>query len=754
MRRLFLFVGLLVWVCGCANGSGAFTVGDDGGGGGDSGPPNTVDDATTGTPDSASTGNDGGSGADSAPLQTCVHNSDCTAGVANLCQGNNGVACLGGFCVPTGKPENCDDGIACVNASCDANTNQCVYTPNDSACPVGSYCDPTLNCVANLPCTPGDSVCDRLDTNACLGLWSCVATGGMDAGASYCVQASPPCQNIPNAATLCNGISDGGAAPVGDGGAVTCSWQCDPGYDHPVWTGTTWQQAFTIDSPPDVAGCDCKFAETSDGGIAYDPPDLGFTDSNCDGIDGTIAVAVFVDVNALTGGDGSMRYPFVTIGEGITAAQASAGAKTDVYVSKGTYPENVTMVNGVGIYGGYDSSNKWSRSLTTNTTLIASQTNVGVDVQNLTKPFNIQLFSVSSQAATGTANNGGGQSSYGIRVVNCSAGGTISGCTITPGAGAPAPSGAPTGSPGVGGSQGGNASNGTPGAGGGSACGASGGAGGAGVGNINGGVQGTQGTTVSGGGAGGPGGPGGSAGYCNATSAGNGDNAPSFTPGGAQGNSGPNASTGTALGTFDSSGNYQPAQGIGGGTGAPGGGAGGGGSGGGTQYGCGFLDLSCCEADSGGGGGGGGGGCGGNPGGGGYGGGSSFALVLIGSSLTLTSNNLSTAPGGNGGPGGGGGAGGVGGGGGAGGSNYNGGDHSAGSGANGQSGGSGGEGGGGSGGPGGSSACFAFTGTSPSSSGDTCSNGGAGTGGQGGSNGLSNAGTGPNGETGTTLNIP
>ena len=368
------------------------------GGGGDGGVPSTVGDATTGAPDSASTGNDASSTSDSAPpLQTCVHNSDCTAGVANLCQGNNGVACLGGFCIPTGKPENCDDGIACVNASCDANTNQCVFTPNDSACPTGSYCDPALNCVANLPCTPGDSVCDRLDTNACVGLWSCVAAGATDGGASYCVQASPPCQNIPNAATLCNGTSDGGTAPVVDGGAADLHLAMRPGLRSSRLDGHDLAAGVHDRSPPpDDAGCDCKFAETSDGGIAYDPPDLGFADSNCDGIDGTIAVAVFVDLNALTGGDGSMRYPFVTIGEGITAAQASGGAKTDVYVSKGIYRENVTMVNGVGIYGGYDASNKWSRALTTNTTLVASQTNVGVDVQNLTSPFNIQLFSVSS----------------------------------------------------------------------------------------------------------------------------------------------------------------------------------------------------------------------------------------------------------------------------------------------------------------------------------------------------------------------
>src|SRR4051794_4482728 len=44
----------------------------------------------------------GGQGGDAGPKQPCVHNQDCTA--PNLCAGNNGYACLGGFCIATGKP--------------------------------------------------------------------------------------------------------------------------------------------------------------------------------------------------------------------------------------------------------------------------------------------------------------------------------------------------------------------------------------------------------------------------------------------------------------------------------------------------------------------------------------------------------------------------------------------------------------------------------------------------------------------------
>ncbi len=738
---------LLVGVTGCANGGSSGYVG--------SGSEDAGTDATTGVVIT----NDGSTTPvvlDSAttpdvvvPTQTCVHDGDCTAGVPNLCLGTNGVAFHGGFCVPTGKPMNCDDGISCTSDSCDATSSQCVHTPNDAACPAGAYCDPKANCVASLPCTPGDSVCDRLDTSSCAGLWSC------DATKLVCVQANAPCPNVPNAQTLCDGSADAVAAPIVDGGSVSCSWQCNPGYAHLVWNGSAWAQQATITPPPDTGGCDCMITETSDGGAAYDPPELSFTDSNCDGIDGTVASAIFVDtIGGTSGGAGPMASPH-SRRSGRHQRGPSVGRLEDheVYVSKGTYAETVNLVDGVSIYGGYDASNKWARSSAQgNASTISSQSNVGIDAHNLATPFTLQLLTITTQAATGTAPNGGGQSAYGVRVVNCG-GATVQSCTINVGAGAAAPSTPPNGPAGASGSVGGNGAGTTSGSGGPSACGATGGAGAAGVGNISNGSQGSQGTTVSGGGAGGPGGTGGNAGTCSLLSAGGGDDAPSFTPGGGNGNAGSNAPTGSALGSFDSLGNYLPATGIAGGTGTPGGGGGGGGSGGGTQHGCGFLNTSCCESDSGAGGGGGGGGCGGNGGGGGLGGGGSFAFAIVGSSLTTSLNKLTTGLGGNGGPGGNGGSGGSGGGGGSGGTNTNAGDHAAGNGANGQSGGSGGEGGGGSGGAGGGSFCFGYAGTSPSQSGDVCSNAGVGVGGLGGSNGISNAASGPNGPTGT-VNIP
>src|SRR5438552_11713285 len=162
MRRVvaLTLVGLFV---GCAGGGSTTAepdtdAGEDGSGGPitqpgtDSGP--SIDAGGSGT-DTGAGNSEGGT-----KPEPCVHTDDCKA--PNLCSGNNGRACVAGFCVPTGKPQSCDDGIACTDDTCDATKDACVHKANDAACTGGSFCDPELNCVQQLPCTAGDSVCDRL----------------------------------------------------------------------------------------------------------------------------------------------------------------------------------------------------------------------------------------------------------------------------------------------------------------------------------------------------------------------------------------------------------------------------------------------------------------------------------------------------------------------------------------------------------------------------------------------------------------
>jgi hypothetical protein len=702
MRRFLPFacaVGLIVY--GCAGGSETT----------ESPPPGGVDggstDATNGNGDAPTLSHDGG-GADGPALQTCTHNGDCMG--PSLC--TSGFQCKGGLCVPTpGMPQNCDDGIACTNDTCDAMKNMCVHTPDDTQCPMGSYCDPKLNCVQTLPCTPGDSVCDRLNVDACMGTWSCSAT------AMHCVLGAKPCFDIPNATTKCMDVPGGSPDAGPDGGIpgnVACSWTCDMGYVHLVQQNGGWAQQTMFTPPPPPGGCDCHImmgTDTPD----YTGQDAGFVDENCDGIDGTIANAIFVDtVSGNDANPGTMGSPKGTIQAGITAA-AAASPKKDVYVSKGTYNEHVTMIDGVSLYGGYDASNAWARKLA-NITTVASTTTIGIDAVNLTKGFTIQFVTITSQSAVG----GQGANSIGIRLVNDTGGATVQGCTINVGDGGTGVS-PPTPSPGAPG-PGGNGQ--SPGI---SSC-YSGGGGGASVsGGGHGGNSGGPGQGPSGGTPGGAGSAGN--GCCVPGNGGGGGNG---GPGGPGANGNDSNVTAAQIGGLLGDGTYTTADGVGGQDGTAGSGGGGGGSGGGAGSGCPF---SCGDDTSGFGGGGGAGGCGGQGGGKGGGGGGSFGIVIVGTGSTIDQNTIAAgrggaATGGRGGAGGGSAGGGAQGGGGGG---------SAGGGGPGGNGGIGGGGGAGSGGTGGPSICVAYSGTVPTYSSGHCTRGG------GGSAGGSGGGTAPNG---------
>ena len=747
MQRLLTWSGLglggvLLLCSGCANGAPGYAGGYEDGGGldatsistnlpEDSGTAPGLDSSTGATGgDSSVTGLDSSTGAtggdSSTGSQPCVHNSDCTTGITDLCTGNNGVACLGGFCVSTGKPMVCNDGVPCVSGTCDANTNACVYTPNDSACQTGTYCDATKGCVAQLSCTPGDSVCDRLDLSVCQGLWSC--TGGEDAGGSgtYCVQAPPPCTSLPNATTLCDGATlDAGVGDAGVTGTAACSWECESGYVVPTWNGTTWVQTTTLTPPAPATGCSCQITSAVDV-PGYTGSASGFVDTNCDGIVGTIANAIFVSPSGSDSNPGTLAQPKRTLTAAISTAH-SVGK--DVYADKGTYNESITLASGVNLYGGYDSTNEWSRSLS-NVSLIQGVTSVAVTVNGATAATTLQFFTITSQG--GGVQTGG--SSTAIQIIGSAGPLLVQGCTIDPGPGGSGivPSAAITGA------NGGNASGQSAGT---SSCSANGGGGG---GAVSGQVAGTSGTPGSGaaGGAAGGGGNNGS-GCCCLSGCSDGTTGGNGTPGGNGGNGADSSTFAPTIGTLQSTGNYVPASGIAGTPGSAGSGGGGAGSGGAAASGCtgpfGIAigdDGTCHNDTSGWGGGGGGGGCAGGAGGGGGGGGGSFGVVIVGSTVTIDQCKINAASGGNAAAGGAGASGGTSGTGAAG----VGGDEYTGPGGTGGNGGTGGKGGNGSGGSGGPSFCVYYSGTSPPTyTGNTCTRAGGGAGGAGGG-GLSPAG--------------
>jgi hypothetical protein len=90
-----------------------------------------------------------------------------------------------------------------------------------------------------------------------------------------------------------------------------------------------------------------------------DLPDDDFNDSNCDGIDGDRARAIFVAPAGSDSASGAVELPVKTIAKAIALATA---AHKDVYVCTSTYAEAITIAQGVGIYGGYDCQHGWQRS--------------------------------------------------------------------------------------------------------------------------------------------------------------------------------------------------------------------------------------------------------------------------------------------------------------------------------------------------------------------------------------------------------
>ncbi len=514
-------------------------------------------------------------------------------------------------------------------------------------------------------------------------------------------------------------------------GGGTCSFTCQPNF-------------YNLDGNP-ANGCEyaCVFQS------ATDLPDLGFGDANCDGIDGDVTRAIFVDaVSGNDGWPGTRAQPKRSIAAGIAAAAPSGFG---VYVSQGTYAESVNLVSGVSLYGGYAAATGWTRS-SSNVSLIASPTSVGVTMNGVGTALELQLFTVRTANATGTDGNGGGNSTMGVLVLNSSPGLTVSGCTVQPGSGSAGVSQGASGD-GPAGDPGGNAGGagpGAPGPGGGSVCGAPGGAGGTpGRGGAN-GLQGGDGATAPGGAPGSTGGAGGL--YPGSNTTGRQGLTPGNGWGGAAGFDGPG---GGAFGSFTAGGVYVPSAGGAGGDGQVGGGGGGAGGGSGMKRNSGTFCSNVHDLWGGYGGGGGGGGCGGTRGFGGRGGGGSFGLVSLSSGLSVQSSVVAPASGGNGGGGGAGGRGGAGGqpgGSGAGPQCESGGCPSGcgGYGGYGAWGGAGGNAGGGGGGGGGPSVCIVYRGAAPATSGFSCTPGAAGGGGLGGQGDVAPA---PAGSAGTATSL-
>lgn len=429
-----------------------------------------------------------------------------------------------------------------------------------------------------------------------------------------------------------------------------------------------------------------------------DDPDDGFVDANCDGIDGEISKAIFVDVQSGSDSNsGDIKNPLKSIGSAISKASSMPQIKY-ILISEGNYYETFTVNKPISIYGGYSRSNNWQRSDSYKVNIFPSQE--GIKLSDITSVIVFDRLNISSQDAINPSS-----SSYGMMITN-SSNVKIHKCSIKAGRGS-------NGSAGMDGNNGANndpsvakGKSGTPGcedsggvlctncskplggAGGTSACGMNGGRGGDAGRSSNYGQNGEAGIGPSGsGGAGGLGGPP-ERGSASPLSSQYGQN-------GADGSPGKSGNGGLNVGTFSQDGYIATNNGLDGEDGTNGAGGGGGGGGGGGTADCDSYGSS--------GGGGGAGGCGGKGGKGGTGGGASIGIYLFNSVLEITDSTVSSQNGGNGGRGGNGGTGSIGGAGGEGGGyggTYEQDDGSMGGpGGSGGKGGNGGAGGGGGGGP-------------------------------------------------------
>lgn len=426
------------------------------------------------------------------------------------------------------------------------------------------------------------------------------------------------------------------------------------------------------DGTPDAD--DCAPRNASIHPKAADLPDLGFVDSNCDGIDGTERDAIFASPTGNDANPGTKARPKRELQAALATIRAGNGRY--VLVAFGTYAR-VTLASGIGIFGGYDPSSWTRRDRFPDGLPLVSGSPEGV-LADGAKDVVLQHLRI-----RGLNPGASERSAYGIRALGNSSL-TLERVAVSAGDGAAGPAGA-------GGSPGQRAGNGDPGAAG--SC-----DGDVSTPGANGGSSPAGRTGGRGGGSGFLGGNPGSGGKVGTAGGAAGDRGNPGKPGG-KGESGENGAPGAAgAGAVSSTGDAREAwagtRGGAGGTGEPGNGGGGGG-GGGPQVGT-FVN----NGGGNGGGGGGGGGSSGTGGRGGSFGGGSFGVYLLNSRIVIESSSVAAGNGGAGGRGGDGGLGGAGGAGGKGGRICT---SEVGAGGDGGFGGAGGRGGGGGGGAGGPS---------------------------------------------------
>ncbi|MCD6386001.1 right-handed parallel beta-helix repeat-containing protein, partial [Candidatus Sumerlaeota bacterium] len=97
-----------------------------------------------------------------------------------------------------------------------------------------------------------------------------------------------------------------------------------------------------------------------------------------------------------TMGDGSSSNPWATIQFAIDNAEVHPPEYTNIRVDRGTYTENITLRNGIRLYGGYDSQQGWLRDLQrVETRIKAASSSMGSHTVTMAEDCRLDGFTVS-----------------------------------------------------------------------------------------------------------------------------------------------------------------------------------------------------------------------------------------------------------------------------------------------------------------------------------------------------------------------
>lgn len=239
----------------------------------------------------------------------------------------------------------------------------------------------------------------------------CTTDRDCDRG-QFCNLTTGLCEPIPAddaGPDVDGGDTDGGGCVDADADGVTdCAGDCDDA------------DPFTYPGAVEVCG------DGIDNSCGSSP------DNGCGGIGTFVAEPpTGVDTNP-----GTQAMPVATIGQGMTNA-ATIGGGTDVFVAAGTYNEDITMVEGTTLFGGYEASG-WTRDPAANTTTIDATTAAGVVFPSgITRATAIDGFTVLGASGGGTATSitimdGASPTVSNNIVMGASAGGASIGIEVNP----------------------------------------------------------------------------------------------------------------------------------------------------------------------------------------------------------------------------------------------------------------------------------------------------------------------------------